>query len=473
MNSIEVAFSATGGSYSLGFWDSDLYENQVLLHCLVATLVKIDNSGLFTPSLSRQWQISNNGKKWEFEFALYKDESGRIISPEIYGQSLIETLKRLKEKGENGWYQKLKGWKNLDQSSMTIDGIATTETSLVFDFEESPGNLLNYLQMAYFGYWPEENRNWQPGGKFISSGPYSIEEFTPKRVTLSLRPNDRNGLEPSGAQKVILSLRNVSIEEFHRDKIIYFSSTSIPEEILSSSSHSVALPPDFLSTMILSPLAGNFFDDANYRRSFGQALISEIQKGSLPPNHIRVSKFYGIPNSPLDDQEIQFAQTKHYDRKLRISAPRNWAPGMKNFVVDATKSFLDRYDIPYEFMTPDLKSPAGRQRYLENQFYDIRFTGVSSGSEYMNDVVEMMFCSTLGVSFPDPDNKVCELIEHYSENSKDTNYSDRLNHAVEESGFVFPYSRFYQMILFSEGFKLKKYPTGAHFIEFENLEFQD
>ena len=57
--------------------------------------------------------------------------------------------------------------------------------------------------------------------------------------------------------------------------------------------------------------------------------------------------------------------------------------------------------------------------------------------------MRMMFCSKLGVNFPDPSGKICRLVEEYEESGglQPANFSDQFERFIAEDAAVIPLYR--------------------------------
>ncbi|MEK7691090.1 MAG: hypothetical protein AAB425_08730, partial [Bdellovibrionota bacterium] len=69
-----------------------------------------------------------------------------------------------------------------------------------------------------------------------------------------------------------------------------------------------------------------------------------------------------------------------------------------------------------------------------------RLARVDAGGDYINWAVRMMFCSKLGISFPDPNGSVCRLTDEF-ENDKNADtaaYQMRLQEVLDREAYVIP-----------------------------------
>ena len=79
------------------------------------------------------------------------------------------------------------------------------------------------------------------------------------------------------------------------------------------------------------------------------------------------------------------------------------------------------------------------EKSREEDNYDLRIAAVNSGSYPINWVVEMMFCSELGVGFPDVDGSVCRMVQDYRSNNIDDNqYYELFEKSIFENASIVP-----------------------------------
>jgi hypothetical protein len=102
---------------------------------------------------------------------------------------------------------------------------------------------------------------------------------------------------------------------------------------------------------------------------------------------------------------------------------------------------LKELNWPYEMIDPDFKNPDFIKKRNTNLEYDIRFANVDIGANAENWVINMMFCSELAISFPDPSGKICRLVkEHEGRTGKydRAEYVKQFEKLIEEDSAVLP-----------------------------------
>ena len=81
------------------------------------------------------------------------------------------------------------------------------------------------------------------------------------------------------------------------------------------------------------------------------------------------------------------------------------------------------------------------KKIQEGNVYDIAYQGVDTGSDPINWVIDMMWCTKMGVSFHDPIDSMCQLTQEYKSNTSaviDEKYKTRFNQIIENDATVIP-----------------------------------
>ncbi len=449
--------------FSVNVEKSDNLLNQAVLNNLIATLVKFDHAGRLTPFLSESWVESSNGLTWTFKIRPnYRSEDGELITSEKFGKALIKALKNYSESKPDFWAADLLGWEELkSKSPERFDGLDWDEDSIYFYFRRKPDNLLNYLRMPYFGYWGAENRE----NKFISSGPYRLVELTDKQVSLELRgefcPNDQKCI-----RKVRYSVGEISKTDLLNEKIIALITNSEELDLSAPGIKKFYFPPDILSTLILSPDGLAELMSEKDRVELSQSLKAALLDWQLPPGSVRTQTFYPTNNQAIDKMEI-LKISKRIPRPLRVLVSSRWENEMDSSAESLVLHFLKESQIPFQvFRESDLTEDLATRIYT-NDYFDLRFSSVVSGPKFIKSVAKMMFCSRMGVSFPDPNRSVCKLLENESIQGEE--FVEKINSIVDREGYIIPYARMSWTIYYSPKINLEKYPAGSPYILFSNL----
>ena len=69
-----------------------------------------------------------------------------------------------------------------------------------------------------------------------------------------------------------------------------------------------------------------------------------------------------------------------------------------------------------------------------------------------------MFCSKLGISFPDPSGKICELVENYNYGDDIAEYIRKFNQILFDDAVVIPIKHFGMKWFISERIDLASFP---------------
>jgi hypothetical protein len=95
--------------------------------------------------------------------------------------------------------------------------------------------------------------------------------------------------------------------------------------------------------------------------------------------------------------------------------------------------------VEFELARVNKNDPSWMESYRSNKEFDIRVAGVSIGGSFQNWVINMMFCSRLGVSFPDPSGRICRLTVDFEEGKVNlVDYGIHFNNAIHSDQAVIP-----------------------------------
>ncbi|HAG90975.1 MAG TPA: hypothetical protein DCL41_03845 [Bdellovibrionales bacterium] len=449
---------------SLKFEKSDYISNQMILNNLIATLVKYDNSGNLVPFLSQGWTIENNGLLWKFIIKPnYRDQAEVLISSQRFAEDLLETFKFLRNRNESFWGESLVGWQDYKSFKEDhVSGLSWDDESILFNFESQPDQFLNFLRMPYFGYWGSNRMSDEQS--FVSSGPYKLHSANPSLIILELR--DCYQKEKNQLNFVMFSQGEVSDCDF-REKQFMAISKSMDAMAYPSDLKKIAMPPDGLSVVVLNRTSIEKFLDAHSYKIFVNDLRNDLLKVRKSDEDFRTTSFYGLNIEDVGHHsEVDLSKFKP-KRPLKILVSSTWEKEIVNSAESLVISILERNS--WAFKIYSLEDMDKHQ--MEFSDFDIRFVSVIAGQKFNSAVVEMMFCSKLGVNFPDPGGRVEKILSEvdWSDENKET----ALNELLFEEGSLIPYLRFGLVWTFAEKVNFEKDPGPAPYLALHLLRVKD
>jgi len=91
------------------------------------------------------------------------------------------------------------------------------------------------------------------------------------------------------------------------------------------------------------------------------------------------------------------------------------------------------------------ENPSSHKKIVEIENgtdYDFYISGVNIGGQITPAGINFMFCTKLGVSFPDPDGKICNLTQKYlnTENYDQQQFANEFQKVLDEDSWVIPIS---------------------------------
>lgn len=452
---------------------SDQVDNQTILNSLVATLVKFGTSGKIEPYLAEKWIVSDDSKRWQF---FLKDgfscESGIKIDAEQFKKSLLQNFRRNLEKSDKTEFHILKGWSDFIQSKADkLDGLHVEQNSLIFEFDKVPNGFLNFLRMPYFGMWcPDNFQNglFQTDSNFSSSGAYKVERYLSKsRILLSMR-KEQPSYNPEAPQYIEIGYGTVAEMRGDAEPTIgkVIVDGTIPElekfEVVDG-------PPLIFQGLVLHPTS-SFFSNETNRKVFARRLLDF--QGNDHENTYSKGLYLG---SRLDKTIVQSwpDQFEKNNEKLKIAL--QYLPSTEESLKNLERLFGYVFSgISYELVLPDLKNPNWVKSILNNNSYALRTASVYAGARPSVSVIKMMFCSQLGISFPDPSSRVCDLVQKYSKENKDADdiFEVEFNRIIVQDSVVFPLYHAKDRWYISDKIDIRTMPTSIIHPLFEKIRFK-
>lgn len=457
------------GSLSLSPKTSDQVDNQVVLNALIATLVKYSQTGKIEPYLAQSWDVSEDGLEWTFNIKSgFSCEAGESISAELFVASLKRSFKGNIGKSDKTEFNKLEGWSKFIGGSEDLSGLSFNGSKLFFKFVSKPKDILNFLRMPYFGLWCNSETvktDFDIAG-FRSSGAYRLKQVINSHLfQLEIRADQPSYSSEAPQQVQVGTITpNDIIPEL--DPVIY-KLIHDGIDMKMDQYHSMSSPPAIFQGIVLHPNT-TFFGKVQNRRVFA----SRLSKFLIEQKDIKVS-----PGMYLDSQKVlPRANQDTFEkapRPLRIAFQYK-SPFNESNIFWRNMFSKVLHDVPFEIVYPDPADPMWVKNMLNNPDFDIRTAHVYAGTTYNLSTIKMMFCSDMGISFPDTNKNMCKLVEEYEKQGIDVdeNFKKTFEINLEEDATLFPIYHANDQWLISKLILMESMPTSIIYPLFENIRFK-
>lgn len=432
---LDIIIVSSKNNRSMSVYDSDTMSNLIHMEALVGTLFTYNSIGHYEPYLADTWTVNPQKNKYEITLkSNLEDEHGKIYSSKDYVDGLLIILKTLSKSGNIPTFSKLKGWNNFTLSkNKNIEGLYYSENKVIFEFEEAVDGLLEFLSMPYYGLYNKNDFNddgsWKNQLSITSTGKYKITKFNTEELILTRRYSSSNNFD-----KVRLKITSdpESILSHDNTLIIYENKNILK---ISNNFKNFNAIPTILFAIELNPESLYFKIKEN--RIHFKNLIRDFLTNKLD---ISINeKFYSLQKTSKTIVDYKMPNQKI--RFLRM-------PVIKNNNVDLSISkFIDLYNTLNNYKIDIVENIPKSDNYIKssdfNESFDFRIKGVDTGSKVEPWVIDMMFNSKLGVSFPDPDNSIKNLINNYKLGKYMTieSLQDDFERILDDESYVIPVFR--------------------------------
>lgn len=423
--------------------ESDVSHFQTILNPLVGTLVKYTSSGKIEGYLAERWTVTNDGHQWAFVLRdnLICEDGQHIDAPSFIAQ-FTENLRRYSQKTSPIDFANLIGWTEFQNNrSSTIKGIqATSKNTITFNFNHRPEDLLELLRMPYFGYWCKgnfENGKWANKHKIVSSGAYYLDKIeNGHEITLKAR-NNWFSIASESPKEIRFNFLPLSEAVKSPERTLIKVGYSLPVESEPEGFYLTKGPPTILSAFTLSPFKDGFFKDPDNRRAFQERVMKLLAERDSSYSPF----FYPTATSPLSDEKFNLSYKRTKISKITLALP---SAGYSKSEVSDLKSIVDSAlvgsGVTSDIIIPNAPDESWRSKLASNREFDLRITPVDIGGHIQNFVVNMMFCTNMGVTFPDPSHRICQLVK---DNEKadlpiTQKYIDDFNGIIRDDACVIP-----------------------------------
>jgi len=463
----KIAVSDTNlTQFSLKKEDSDFSNNQLILNALIGTLVKFGLSGRLEPYLAESWFVSENKKRWIFQIrqGLYC-EDGAAINAELIKINLIQNLKEYSHRGSVIMFDHLVGWQDFVKKDETfLTGLSVIDDNkLEFTFDENPGDLLELLRMPYFGLW-RENLD----GKIISSGAYKIKNFEKNNVTLELRPEWFTA-DTKSFTEVHISFSNFNAANEINDHPVIVKMPFFAKEESRDNGYWILSPPTRFEGFVLSPYKNSFFKNIENRKIF----LNRVR--NLYPTMVKSNYFYPSAKTTVSENTIGKYKTAPGQNNLTFALERaTYTPQEIDTFKEIITIALDGSGISFELLSRTQNDKEWFKKTDSNTFFDARVSSVDIGAypDYM--ALKMMFCSKLGVNFPDLDDEICRMVADGIKTGSSMGAStiEKFNQLLFDQAIVIPILHHSEKWFVSSTFDPKSLPSTTLYPQFELIRTQ-
>jgi hypothetical protein len=97
-------------------------------------------------------------------------------------------------------------------------------------------------------------------------------------------------------------------------------------------------------------------------------------------------------------------------------------------------------NIKFKILERDLNDKDWFKKTDTNDFFDARISSVDIGASPLYAAIKMMFCTKLGINFPDPSGRICNLVARDVETSLEVNqdFINQFNQILYDDSVVIP-----------------------------------
>lgn len=459
------------GSLSLSPKTSDQVDNQVVLNALVATLVKYGQTGKIEPYLASSWDVSDNGLVWSFKIKSgFSCENGDPITAERFASALKNSFKGNVKKSDKTEFNKLEGWSEFVGGASELTGLTSNADMLILRFKSQPKDILNFFRMPYFGLWCNNETVAADFdiAKFQSSGAYKLKQITNSHMFLLEIRKDQPTYSPDSPEFVQVGTITSNEVLPDQDPVIY-KLIHDGNDMKLNNYQSMSSPPAIFQGVVLHPNA-KFFSLEGNRKAFSAKLhhyLKKQKKITVSPGMYLDSKTKFVK----DDSSIQFVSKPV--KPLRIAFQYRSPFHESNLF---WKEMFEEIfvGIPFEIIYPDPSDAQWVRNMINNPDYDIRTAHVYAGTTYSLSTIKMMFCSDMGISFPDVNKKMCSLVDKFEKANKeiDDSFKAEFEEILNADATLFPVFHANDQWLISPAVSMESMPTSIIYPLFENIRFK-
>lgn len=442
---------SASGALSLDPRTSDSYLNFTMLYQIVGTLLRNGKDGIYEPFLAESWRVQDEGKVYTFKIhSGLTTQNNQVINAEEYAKVFHFLAKYLTADGNDSLVQfdRIKGMKDyLSGKASKIEGVFVdmNKNEISFHFEEPPDDVLIAFTEPFFGFYNLNDFDGYRGLKdqrmIDSSGIFAIEQFSADGRAIRLKRQRRGSGSFQFIQMNLFAQTNEFLDLKQKDLLVY-GLKDIQSDWQKDFAFSKA-DPNMLGAITLSPFLPPF-NDIKVRQAIRDAVnhaVDQFEIESPRASKGKAFNFLSIPtNPPWEEKKI----SENFQR-FEINQPIpivffNLFNSERNFFNQVFKEVYNLTGVQLVLKELDRAAEGEFKRFVSDKVYPARITTVVVGGTASNQNNKLMFCSDLGVSFKNPNKKICDLISDYELKSGlvDQSYIDQFSELLWDEAIVLP-----------------------------------
>jgi hypothetical protein len=460
---------------SLNIFESEKYEPAVIVQQLIGTLVYYSNFGRYEPRLAQSWQRTNE-TTWEFQLKdNLKCENGEVINAKSFKRSLERSLFIYEKKGGFPVLNLLVGFnefvknnanvKNISELS-DLKGIQTDNNKLIFKFDQKvKSGFLQILSFSPFGYICEGNflgdGSWADDLKFISSGPYKSKSITIGEKYILEKNEFWNDFEKNSPEQIIFTHSDTNIDPKLPIVIDAFTNEYTNPKLIE-----YKLVPEYLNSVLIGNTEKGFFNTKERRKIF-KSTFDKIAASILPETfgvNTRSNTFY--PNQKvLDPTEVKQKKLPQNVENLVIEGTVPIEGTSRWYAWLVLEKTLKELGLNYVFSNTEASF-----ENMTNRKFDLRIRGSSVGGGVEPWGVFILFCSSVGINFPDPSGTICKLASDYeSDLISEEDLTKKVLASVEDESALLPVSHYGVKLLLSDSIQTDTLSPALSIMKFDQI----
>jgi len=474
-NNLHYVIIKPRNKITLNLFESERYESAILVQQLIGTLVYYSNYGRYEPRLAQSWR-NIDGYNWEFVLKDYlKTENNEPITAVLFKKSLERSIYIFDQRGGVPILSNLKGYKDFIEKCKTVKSIYDlpsfasivaegNKLKFIFDQKVNSG-LLQILSFSPFGYISIENFNhageWNDDKKFISSGPYRIENIEIGVKYSLIKNSNWKDFADNAPDRVIIT-HNEDINTENQNVII----DAFTNEYSHASLNKYKLVPEYLNSILIGNYDSGFFRTRNNRQVFKKYLNKVIVR-ELPLEfgvNTRSTTFY--PNQDVHTHDLPVSTFDSKASKPLIIEGRIPIVGTARWHAwKVLEKALIELSLPFEFANNE-------STFLDmtNRKYDLRIRGSSIGGGVEAWGLFVSFCSSMGINFPDPNDRVCNLLSDYeNEKLNEVELSQLFFQIINDEAAILPISHYGVSLFFSSNIDTNTFSPALSIMKFDQI----
>ncbi|MBX3033951.1 MAG: hypothetical protein KF865_08500 [Bdellovibrionaceae bacterium] len=437
---LDVILSVDSATPSFNPLDSDGMINAIHVEQMVGTLVRMHPSGRYEGYLASTWSNSKDFKRWNFKLReQLVCEDGTPINAVTFSESLIRTIRLVKKHSKMPLIERLIGFSEIETKD-SIDGIqAIDHLTLQLNFSKPvEAGILEYLALPYLGFYCENNFNadgsWKDNKSIISSASYKISDWHGEGPLTLKRRNDWFSLSENPPETIKFYLKALPNDIVLSENSFIFN-FNLKNDGIPNTHNEMRLTPSIFHALVVS-VSNNEWLQLPTNRHFLKNEIKRVQNierltlnGAITAHTLY--PHLSNPTKQSDGDDVASKNIKAPLKPLVIAVIEN-ASEAQRYINDVLFKALDNLAIPYKVISQQKTQENLMSGRRNDTKYDIRSLSVDSGGGIENQLIKFMFCSNLGISFPDPSHKICSLVDRYENLFGDAIPSEEMKKYVVE-----------------------------------------